>query len=56
MDELSVWFGEKRETSFEEVVQAEVRGVDLILHSKEDDTVLILDTREVMRVVLGEPD
>jgi hypothetical protein len=56
MDELSVWFGKSRDTAFEEVVKAEVRGIDLILHSKEDDTVLILDTREVMRVVLGDPD
>lgn len=56
MDELSVWFAERREQAIEEVVNAEVRGVDLILRSKEDGPVLILDTREVMRVVLGEPD
>ena len=54
--ELSIWFAERRDERIEDKVEAEVRGVDLILRSRDDGPVLILDTRQVMRVVLGEPD
>jgi hypothetical protein len=55
MDELSIWFAENRDERIEERVEAQVRGADLILRSK-NGPVLILDTREVMRVILGDPD
>jgi len=52
---VSIWFADRRQDDAEEHVEAQVIGDDLILRA-EGGEILLLDTRQVMKLILGEPD
>lgn len=54
-DKLTIYFAQKPEERVAEEVDASVHGVDLVLTAPNGIT-LVVDTRDLMRVILGDPD
>ena len=55
MSTISVWFASRRLDDEEEQVEAHVLGDDLLLQA-DNGVVLLLDTRELMKLIMGAPE
>lgn len=55
MSTISVWFASRRSEADEEHVEAHVLGDDLLLQAA-DGVVLLLDTRQLMKLIMGAPE